>query len=218
MALQSTGQMLPTLAFLAILTACHGAGPDNRPRYATRAGDIVTLHPIPVSFRIPRDWLDWELRFHNNIHLSRAELSTVEHGKWEWNTEYAAVTNVAVPFIDCAAQVGPLRAYITDLSSAEVLDRLSVPAMKTARKVAYSPPKKDALTALREPDFTDEGVQQGWHKVKIVYWLWYYDYGGLAEIRVYLKPIQSHTLVLVFMGAGGDDIKEVVDSVTLTGG
>jgi hypothetical protein len=215
MTFQRTRGMLAVLAVLAVLAGCHGAQPDNRPRYATRAGDIVTLHPVPVSFRMPREWLDWEMQFHNNVHLSRPELSTVEHGKWEWNTEYAAVVNSALPFEDCAAQVGQVRAYITDLSLAEVLDRFSGPAMKTARKVAYPPPKKDALAALREPDFTNEGVQERWHKVKVVYWLWYYDYGGLAQIRVYLRPVQSHTLVLVFMGASAEDIREVVDSVTL---
>ena len=103
MTFQRTRGMLAVLAVLAILAGCHGAQPDNRPRYATRVGDIVTLHPVPVSFRMPREWLDWEMQFHNNVHLSRTELSTVEHGKWEWNTEYAAVVNSALAFEDCAA-------------------------------------------------------------------------------------------------------------------
>ena len=87
--------------------------------------------------------------------------------------------------------------------------------MDAARKVAYSPPKKDDLTALTEPEFTDEGVHGGWHKAEIVYRLWYYDYGGVAKVRVYLKPVQNNTLVLVFMGGKEEDVKQVIDSVEL---
>ena len=226
---QPTRALLGMLAVLAILTNCHSTRPDNRPRYATRVGDSVTLHPIPVRFRIPREWLLWELQFHNNVHLSRTELSAAEHGEGEWDVEYAAVVNAALPFKDCAAHIGAerwgkegvtfrdtqLRAYITDLSSAEVLARFSGPAMDTARKVAYSPPKKDELAALINPEFTDEGVQGGWHRAEIIYRLWYYHYGGVARIRLYVMPVQKHTLVLVFMGGTEADVKQVLDSVTL---
>ncbi len=228
MTLPSTRVMFAMLAVLAMLTGCHGARHDNFLRYATPFGDIVTLHPPTVSLRIPQEWLVTELKFHKNVHLSRTELSVVEHGAGEWDSQYAAVVTAALPFKDCAAHIGAeswgkgrvsfaaqLRAYITDLSPDEVLAQFSGPAINAARQVAYSVPKKDDLAALTEPGFTDERVQGGWHKAEIVYRLWYYDYGGVAMIRVYLMPVQSHTLVLVFMGGAEEDVKQVIDSVTL---
>jgi len=216
--------MLAILTVFAMLIASHEVRPDNRPRHATRTGAIITLHPLPISFRTPREWLDWERQFHSSFYLSRTALSAVEDGHGEWDTEYRAVVNSALPFRDCAAHVGgmhiELRAYITDLSSAEVLARFSGPGMDKTRALAHSPPKQDGLVALTKPEFTDEGVEGGWHKAEIVYRLRYYDYGGVARIRVYLLPVHNHTLALVFMGnvfMGNEeaDIKQVLDSVTV---
>jgi hypothetical protein len=190
-------------------------------RYATRQDRIIYLHPSDTSFQIPQDWLYWDTEFHNNLHLTHRELTKVRFGAGEWDTEYGDVVNSALPFQDCAAHVGgegwgragvsfadlQLRAYVTDLSSAEILRRISGPAFATAKRV--SSPRFHAPVVQ-----INSGQEGEWHRAVIQYDLFYGDYGGRANIEFYIKPVGQYQLVMVFMGNVENEKRQVLDSVT----
>jgi len=192
-------------------------------RYATRQERTIYLHPSEVSFQIPQDWLYWDSEFHNNLHLTHRELEKVRFGAGEWDTEYGDVVNSALPFEYCAVHVGgegwgrdgvsfgdlQLRAYVTDLSSAEILRRLSGPAFATAKKLStgnfYGPGQVQ----------TDIGEEGPWRRAVIRYSLFYGDYGGIANVEFYLRPVSKYQLVMVFMGNVEKEKRQVLDSVTI---
>jgi hypothetical protein len=194
---------------------------DERTRYATAEGNRLTLYPNATSFRVPDEWIDWYQEFHNNFHLTESQLAGVEQGAGEWDTEYAAVVNAALPFHDCAAHVGgegwgrdgvsfgdvQMRAYLTTLSPQEVLQRLSDAGLSKAHEVG------------RDAGFLDAGAEGRWRKAELHYSLWYGDYGGTATIRAYMTPDHGNTLVLVFMSVAGSseggEIQRIVDSVLI---
>jgi len=192
-------------------------------RYATRQERTIYLHPSDVSFQIPQDWLYWDTEFHNNLHLTHRELEKVRFGAGEWDTEYGDVVNSALPFEYCAVHVGgegwgregvsfgdlQLRAYVTDLSSAEILRRISGPAFATAKKLStgnfYGPGQVQ----------TDIGEEGPWRRAVIRYSLFYGDYGGIANVEFYLRPVSKYQLVMVFMGNVEKEKRQVLDSVTI---
>jgi hypothetical protein len=65
-----------------LLSGCHHGGQQQRSTapYASRSGLTITLHPSAITFRVPQQWLEWNDQFHNNFHLSREELKSVEQG------------------------------------------------------------------------------------------------------------------------------------------
>jgi hypothetical protein len=185
-------------------------------RYATRKGRIIYVHPSDTSFQIPEDWLDWNTQFHNNLHLRHRELTEVRFGAGEWDTEYGDVVNSALPFEHCAVHAGgegwgregvsfgdlQLRTYVTDLSSAEILGRISGPAFATAKR--YS--SQAQLTTGQEGE---------WERVVIQYDLFYGDYGGRANIEFYIRPVGQYRLVMVFMGNVENEKRQILDSVAI---
>ena len=75
--------------------------------FSTRNGNLITLNPIGVSLKIPANWVVWYSRHANNLHLSRQQLAAVEFPKNdEWDTEFARVCNVSLPFDRCVAHLG----------------------------------------------------------------------------------------------------------------
>ena len=210
--------LLPTLwpAYRAGLFA-RDAG-----RYATRQERTIYLHPSDVSFQIPQDWLYWNSEFHNNLHLTHRELAKVHFGSGEWDSEYGEVANSALPFEYCAAHVGgegwgregvsfadlQLRVYFTDLSSEEILRRISGPAVATAKKLStgnfYGPGQVQ----------TEVGEEGPWRRAVIRYSLFYGDYGGIANVEFYLRQVSKYQLVMVFMGNVEKEKRQVLDSVT----
>jgi hypothetical protein len=185
-------------------------------RYATRQDRTIYLYPSDVSFQIPQDWVYWNTESHNNLHLSHRELLKVRFGAGEWDSEYGDVVNRALPFEYCAAHVGgegwgregvsfadlQLRAYVTDLSSEEILRRISGPAFATAKKLS---------TQVQ----TDVGEEGPWRRAVIRYSLFYGDYGGIANVEFYLRPVSKYQLVMVFMGNVEKEKRQVLDSVTI---
>lgn len=101
-----------------------------------------------------------------------------------------------------------LRAYVTDLSSAEILKRISGPAFATAKKVSSR--------MFHEPAVQIMSGQEGqWQRAVIQYDLFYGDYGGRANIEFYIRSVGQYELVLVFMGSVEKEKREVLDSVTI---
>jgi hypothetical protein len=213
------------------LSSCHRAASPTAepPRYATRDGQKITLHPSGVSFRVPQQWLEWNERFHNNLHLSRDELQQVRHGDGEWDKEYGNVVNAALPFADCAVHVGgegwgregssfgdvQMRAYISDLSDREILARIHRQAVDAARREERPSPRLSGLAELTPDADVTDGQEQQWRKSVIRYPLWYGDYGGMARVRFYVAPIEKETLVLVFMGGEDEEVDGILQSVSL---
>ena len=189
---------------------------ESKP-YSTRIGQKIVLNPSGISFRIPQDWIDWFNRSHNNLHLTRQELSEVKDGQGEWDTEYAKVVNSALPFDDCAAHVGEegwgrqgvsygdvqLRAYVTNLSPDEVSARIRGPAFLVAWKVAR-PNSRPTI---------EDGHEDSWQKTTVSYDLYYGDYGGTAQVRFFVRPWKKKTLVLVFMGGRDEVVQTILKSV-----
>jgi hypothetical protein len=191
-------------------------------RFATRQNRTIYLHPSDVNFQIPEDWLSWNAEFHNNFHLTHRELQKVRFGAGEWDYEYGEVVNSALPFEDCAAHVGgegwgregvsfgdlQMRAYVTDLSSQEVFKRISGLAL-TAKKVSsgsfYGPGQV----------WTDNGEEGAWRRAVIRYSLFYGDYGGVANVEFYVRPVSHYQLVMVFMGNVEKEKRQILDSVTI---
>src|SRR5437879_974963 len=151
-------------------------------RYATRLERTIYLHPSEVSFQIPQDWLYWDSEFHDNLHLTHRELERVRFGAGEWDSEYGDVVNSALPFEYCAAHVGgegwgregvsfgdlQLRAYVTELSSLEILRRISGPAFAAAKKVASQ--------VIHEPAVqVSSGQEDQWQRAVIQYDMFYGD-------------------------------------------
>jgi hypothetical protein len=220
----------PILAVL-FLSSCHrGASPASEsPRYATRDGQKITLHPSGVSFRVPQQWMEWNEQFHNNFHLTRDELAQVRDGDGEWDKEYGNVVNAALPFADCAAHVGgegwgregssfgdvQMRAYTSDLSDREILTRIHRQALDAARREERTSPRFSGLAELRPDADVTDGTERHWRKSVIRYPLWYGDYGGTARIRFYVTPIEKETLVLVFMGGEDKEVDLILQSVSL---
>ena len=95
-----------------------------------------------------------------------------------------------------------LRTYVTDLSSAEILGRISGPAFATAKR--YS--SQAELTTGQEGE---------WERVVIQYDLFYGDYGGRANIEFYIRPVGQYRLVMVFMGNVENEKRQILDSVAI---
>jgi hypothetical protein len=191
-------------------------------RYATRENRTILLHPSEVSFQIPQDWLDWNSEFHNNLHLTHRELERVQFASGEWDSEYSDVVNSALPFEDCAAHIGgegwgregasfadlQVRAYVTDLSSDEILKRISGSAFSTAKRVSSE--------VMREPAAQVNFMQDGqWQKAVVQYNLFYGDYGGRANVEFYVKQVGRHELVMVFMGKVEKEKQQILNSLTV---
>src|SRR5215813_7467860 len=190
-------------------------------RYASRQEATIYLHPSNVSFQVPREWLGWNAEFHNNLHLTHRELQKVRFGAGEWDYEYGAVVNSALPFEYCAAHVGgegwgregvsfgdlQVRAYVADLASQEILRRISGPALETAKKLAsgdFGEPGKVQ---------TDVSKDGPWQRDVIRYSLFYGDYGGMANVEFYVRPVSKYQLIMVFMGSNEAEKQSILRSV-----
>jgi hypothetical protein len=213
------------LCLLLTLWPAYRAGlftPDAG-RYSTRDGRTIHLHPSDVSFQVPQEWLNWNIEFHNNFHLSHRELASVHVGGGEWDSEYGDVVNSALPFEYCAAHVGgegwgrdgvsfgdlQLRAYVTDLSPDEILRRISGQAFATAAKLS------SGFFGGRKQLRTDIGEEGPWRRAVIQYSLDYGDYGGFASVEFYLRPAAKYQLVMVFMGNVESEKRQILDSVNI---
>lgn len=198
-------------------------------RYATRNDRTIELHPSKITFQVPQSWLDWDKQFHNNFHLSHRELRRVRIGHGKWDSEYAAVVNASLPFEECAAHVGgegwgwqgvslgdlQVRAYISQLSSEEVLSRVKKQGFAVAQGVAA----RQSGFAQGEKAGFSASSEQNWQHGKITYPPWYGDYGGPAPIDFYVKDGGKYRLVLVFMGWGlSGEAASILNSVVVPAG
>ncbi len=164
----------------------------SEPHFSTREGRIIRMQPSGAHFQIPQDW--------EGLYIERNELREVRKGKGEWNTEYTTVVNAALPFSDCSVQAGrwssdsaagvTVRGYVLSRSAADVQNRIATKAMRAAKELPSQ--------FIRNVSATKEELA-GWHRVLIAYDVWYYDYGGRANIDFYTTEKNGSTIALVFM-------------------
>jgi hypothetical protein len=165
--------------------------------------------------------LDWDAQFHNNLHLTHAQLRSVRVGHGEWDSEYGAVVNSALPFEDCAAHVGgdgwgwagvsfgdlQLRTYLSELRSYQILSAISDQAFKTAQGIAERQHGSASFST---------STNGKWQHIEITYPLWYGDYGGTARIDFYVRDIERYRIVMVFMGGDPKEKDSILNSVEIS--
>jgi hypothetical protein len=192
-------------------------------RFASRNDRTIQLHPSGVRFQIPKDWLDWDAQFHNNLHLTHGQLRSVRLGHGEWDSEYGEVVNSTLLFEDCAVHVGgegwgwsgvsfgdlQVRAYISELRTHQILSAISIQGFKAAQRIAERQPNGDDNASL------STSTNDKWKHVEIDYPLWYGDYGGTARINFYVKDIGQYRLVMVFMGDNQNEKDAILNSVEI---
>lgn len=200
--------MLLSLLTLSLLYSGHGAG-EARLQAAEPAGPqavlrgrTIELKPLGASLEIPQDWLDWQAKFQNSIHLSPAELARVRVGESEWDREYGEIVDSFLLFDGCLFHIGndgwgrnaasyhdvQMRMYLVDWSPKEIMER----AAKAGPSKAFEFSKK---VTLQRSEFQD------WQRVTLSYDLWFSDYGGTANVDVFSRTLAKQTAVLVFMYA-----------------
>ena len=179
------------------------------------AGNTIRLPQSNTKFNVPQNWLEWQSNSHNNFHLTRWQLYWVKTGFWEWDSEYAQVTNAVLPFENCAAHLGgegwdlngvsfgdlQMRAYAGNWNLANVRERVAQQGLNQARKVG------------KEAQFSSD-ARGDWQRDSISYNVFYGDYGGKAQIDFYSRATNGKTVTLVFMYASEntEEINQVLDS------
>jgi hypothetical protein len=103
-----------------------------------------------------------------------------------------------------------VRTYVTELSAQEIFQRISGPALATAKKLTSG--FSGAGTVQ-----TEVSTDGPWRKTVMRYSLFYGDYEGTANIEFYVRPVSKYQLVMVFMGANEKEKQTILTSVTLPG-
>lgn len=170
--------------------------------HAVLRARTIQLKPAGGSFQIPQQWLDWQAKYRDNIHLSPAELTSVHVADDEWDKEYAEIVNALLPFGSCVAHAGgegwgksavsygdvQMRAYIVEMNPQQIMERMA----KEGPSQAFQYSKK---VSLSRSEF------KNWQRVTLSYDLWYSDYGGTANVDVFSRVFGTQTVALVFMYA-----------------
>ncbi|MEX0676472.1 MAG: hypothetical protein WD063_05320 [Pirellulales bacterium] len=183
-------------------------------------GRTIELQPAGGSFQIPQHWLDWQAKYHENIHLSPTELARVRVADGEWDKEYAEIVNALLPFGACLAHLGgdgwgpnsssyhdvQMRVYLVELTPQQIAKRMT----ENGPRLASGFSKK---VSLSRSEFDN------WQRLTLRYDLWYSDYGGTANVDVFARAFGKQTAVLVFMYADSlrdprRQVAEIVHSFT----
>jgi hypothetical protein len=178
------------------------------------SGNDVTEEPSGESFRIPQEWLDWNRKFHNNLHLSRAQLEGVRDATGEWDREYAAVVNAILPFDSCAAHVGGEGWGRDGVSFGDLQVRVYTGAFRPqAIRSAVLTSGRETAERFFQPVRVDSEAIGGWTTTKLEWRAWYGDYGAVAHVDVLVSQLTSPVTVLVFMYSSGANRAHERDSI-----
>lgn len=201
-----------TLTGLALLAyAIAGAGPFDTARVVD---SVLIVEPIGITLQIPPAWIGGRDphaaqpscgrvgrgAFAERVHVNPAAFSSLLHATGEWDREYSAVMDSIMPFTALAAHLGPepwgvqghcyadlqMRVYVTDGGVEDVRARVRGIGLATAK--AYFP---SAATVSAD--------SAGWHIEHVSWTAWYFDYGGEANVELFMRPFGARLLVLAFM-------------------
>ena len=192
------------LAFPAAAEALDDAKPDPS---ASRDGRVITLHPEGLTFTIPESWVAFADRWGTNLHLTQEELDAVRDGESEWDTEFAKVVNLVLPFEHCIFHGGSegwglkafvfsdlqMRVYVGERSLKEVAEAVRTKGLEKVKELSV-----DYGYLQTNPGY-EESKKKPWHVDSLVMPLHFTDYGAVAHIDFYSQRRGDQTVTLVFM-------------------
>jgi hypothetical protein len=192
-------QAMSAISIGLLLTYPAGASQVKQRHFSTLEGRTIRMQPSGASFQIPPDW--------DGVYSEEVEIKKVKSGRGEWATEYAKVVNSALPFANCSVQAGrylwgaptffgvTMRGYVFESGAEEIEARISTKGLSAAQAIRTS--------TASNPSIDKKEIGE-WHNILIHYNVWYYDYGGKANVEFYITSQGKETIVLVFMYAGSD--------------
>lgn len=198
-----------TLLTLASVFGLFGCTTQSEAPYAVRDERQITIEPNGMTFEIPQKWLEWHIKFSNNLHLSKEELAAVKERARD--TEYSIVVNSALPFEHCVAHIGregwgsysdiQVRVYVLDSGVKELESWFEQKGLAAAQEVTDG-------EVMVESDDSDT-----WKRRGLAFSLHYGDYGGTARVDMRYRRVKAHTIAFVFMYSGwlADDQETIED-------
>lgn len=212
---------------LIVLAACShasnidGSSAERRgsPSSILRGNEVIA-EPSGVSFRIPQQWLDWNQQFHNNLHLSRAQLESVRDATGDWDHDYASVVNEILPFDSCAAHVGGEGWGRESVSFGDLQMRVYTGTFDSEKiRNAVLESGKSMAGRISRPVKADSATIGDWAETKLEWQAWYGDYGGVAHVDVLISQSEGRSTIIVFMYSSRNGPQErdaILKSVSLT--
>ncbi len=91
------------MQFLTILLMCSAFVPLVLADGAIVMEYRVAIPPAHIEFALPKTW---KLLRGETVHVSDRELKKVERAEGEWDREFSAVVNAALPFNHCMGHFG----------------------------------------------------------------------------------------------------------------
>jgi hypothetical protein len=184
---------------------------DASPPFSTRNGNVITLHPSEVAFKIPASWVTWYSQHGNNLHLSREQLAAVEKPERdEWDVEFARACEAALPLERCAAHVGS-EGWGDDARFYNDL-QLRVYDLLDGKKDLEDRIVKAVSSEVR-PDKLVRENNGAWRRVLIVYERHHFDYVATAHIDLRLRRVRGRDILFVFMYTNGLESVEGIPSI-----
>jgi hypothetical protein len=175
---------------------CEVSPPDfATPPSSTLDGMSIVPNDAGVRFDIPAEWISWNERHANNLHLSRAELEAVREGMGEWDTEYALVLATLLDFDQCSAHVGGEGWGMDAVSYGDLQVRAYRIAEQPDELIAQA---MDVQWKIITPEITVDRTEP-WTGLTIAYDRSYGDYGGRANVELRMRRFGDATAVLAGM-------------------
>lgn len=167
----------------------------------------VTVLPDRVALEVREDW---------QRYLTKPELDHAHEGDGEWDYEYAWVVNSVLPFRSCGAHFGTepwgpeatsfgdlqMRVYVLDEEKDFILARIKKDGRAAAERFGTE------VKLAETPDVA-------WHRARLSYDLWFFDYGGTAHVDFALRSYGPQTVAVVSMFAMPKH-EETVDAMLRT--
>ena len=146
--------------------------------------------------------------------VAPAGIEVVRQSEREWESAYADLLELALPFDALllhssetpwgeGTEVAALstRLYAVAASVEETWENLRTRLPAVGARVACK--NRHGASSLREPLSTVTTGERGpWKTVRTTMSVWYGDYGGVAEVELFVRRVEAVTIVLAFMFEG----------------
>lgn len=196
---------------IAFLVSLLGPLPADSARLV---GSSLIVEPIGLEVALPPEWFgaidttrvpsncghDVRGPVERRLVTSKPVLASLLNSTGEWDRVYSAVTDSILPFGSLVAQVGPepfgagicfgdlqLRIYVLPDTS-PLAPQAQAVGLRTARGFFPS-------AQLVSQD------SSRWHISRLRWDAWYHDYGGEANVQIFMTGARGRNVALVFMHA-----------------